>query len=87
MTKGEALSPEDAALQEKRPQDHKPSNLCAASETAEEFLCNIHLWLIWITLVMDYLWDLELSLIPEPQWLPALFQPHCCVIFFFYFNV
>lgn len=51
MTKGEALGPEDAALQEKRPQDHKPSNLFEHSETAEEFLCSIHLWQIWITLV------------------------------------
>lgn len=43
MTKGEALSAEDAALQGKRPQHHKPSNLCVTSETADEFLRNIHL--------------------------------------------
>lgn len=43
MTKGEELSAEDAALQEKRPQPREASELCEASETADEFLRNIHL--------------------------------------------
>lgn len=81
MTKGEELGPEDAALQEKRPQDHKPSDLFVHSETAEEFLCNIHLWQIWITLVVDYLRDLELSFIPQPLGCPPYF---CLTVVWFF---
>lgn len=83
MTKGEELGPEDAALQEKRPQDHKPSDLFVHSETAEEFLCNIHLWQIWITLVVDYLRDLELSLIPQPLGSLPYF---CLTVVWFFLN-
>lgn len=65
MTKGEALSPEDAALQKKQLQINVASTQSEQHMTAEEFLGNIDLWLIWIALVRDSLLDFKLSFIPQ----------------------